>query len=119
MPRPYTQCEFQAWYLRHEKNLTQREIARLLGVSESAISQRLHHLARRHNLPISALRGRPDAASKSTPSPATETYNVNVAHPFTLLVIVLVLILLLLFLIVIVIRISHRDHEHNYEDDQD
>jgi len=59
MPRPYTQCEFQAWYLRHEKNLTQREIARLLGVSESAISQRLHHLARRHNLPISALRGPP------------------------------------------------------------
>jgi len=57
--RPFTPREFQAWYLLNYKNLTQRQIARRLGVSESAISQRLHHLARRHNLPISALRGPP------------------------------------------------------------
>ena len=57
--RPYTPLEFQAWYLRNEKNYTQREIARMLGVSESAISQRLHRLARRHNLPIWKLKPPP------------------------------------------------------------
>ena len=51
--RPFTPCELQAWYLRNYANLTQREIARKLGVSESAISQRIHRLARRHNLPVS------------------------------------------------------------------
>ena len=57
--RPFTRLEFQAWYLLNEKHLTQRQIAKKLGVSESAISQRLHRLARRHNLPISALTGPP------------------------------------------------------------
>jgi DNA-binding NarL/FixJ family response regulator len=53
--RPYTPSELEAFILL-EQGLTQRQIARKLGVSESAISQRLKRLAMRHNLARSAFR---------------------------------------------------------------